>query len=250
MFPSPPISLSPAVDSKSLYLAPRPAGRSPEAFRRRWRRHGTLAMSLESFDERINRYEMCDTVPTEPRTDGVELASEAGGVGMLWYPADSRREMFARADFAAIYADELPTFGAHVETFSTFVDEHRLAGRHETARFKLFRFLRRVSGVDVERFGRLWREDAASGFEGGCRAHACLVAHDLPHPRMATFSPDVSSSLATVDAVVELGFPTLEAALAGIAAGARASTAIDGIIAVNVLTAVDVLSARAGTGTH
>lgn len=109
---------------KLMYLAKRkPDFPSQEAFRRRWRQHGALAMSLPSWP-RNRRYVQADALPPSA---GV-AAHDYDGVGVMWYAPDevvfpATPSPEAIETTAILQKDELQTFDGIVRPRVVLVEE-------------------------------------------------------------------------------------------------------------------------------
>jgi EthD domain len=190
---------------KVIYFAPKPKETSTAAFRRRWREHGELAMSLPNF-QHMTRYEQRDALTAE-ELDAEVLppgGAELGGVGQIWIRDDeAAAAVFADPDVALLEKDEEETFGQRLGS-RLMPTRERVVLDKGTAELSIVAQMQRRYGVSRERFAEAWNEVAdriAASPEVSRHLARYVVNQVMPSSEEA-------------DGVVEVGFASAPDAVA------------------------------------
>ena len=125
---------------KLIYLAKRKADYSPMQFAARWRKHGSLAMSLPFF-KHFSGYVQADVVHPSPLPGAAE---DYDGIGMLWAPSEEFWRDPSPEDLSGVEAmleDEKETFAGPIPQVSLMVDEEiaRHTGEGRTTAYLYFK---------------------------------------------------------------------------------------------------------------
>jgi hypothetical protein len=193
---------------KIMYFAPRPEGRSLEDFRARWRRHGDLGMSQPLW-KHMYRYAQLDALAPEESgvAGGGTAEAEVGGIGEIWVRSDEElAEVFADPSAAAMPPDEVKTFGRELGSLLLPTREHVLIEDGPVA-LLLVGLIHRPATFPKDRFSERWLE-SGQHFVGLQE----LSGHVSRYVQNHVLPPSVEA-----DGVVQLGFPSADAANAFLA---------------------------------
>jgi EthD domain len=190
---------------KVIYFAPKPKGTSTAEFRRRWRQHGELAMSLPNF-RHMTRYEQRDAL-TAAELDAEVLppgGAELGGVGQIWIRDDeAAAAVFADPDVALLEKDEEETFGRRLGS-RLMPTRERVVVDKGTELLSIVAQLHRREGVSREQFARAWDEVA----------DRIAASPDVTHHLARYVLNQVMPASEEADGVVEVGFASAQDAVA------------------------------------
>jgi hypothetical protein len=150
---------APAADRsarpKLIYLAERNPALDRAGFTARWRRHGSLGMSLPRW-RNVARYVQCDPLPELAGTSGCD------GVALVWYHSEATRlrHVSDRDAREVMQRDEAETSARPVREFSVLTEEDTVIPEPDGP-LKLFLVLRRAAACPPETFAAAWRGHAA-----------------------------------------------------------------------------------------
>jgi hypothetical protein len=204
---------------KNFYLARRNPALSADAFARRWRRHGELAMSLPLW-RYANGYQHCDVLAAPPADAAAQIApawnADYDGVGIVYFdsPADME-QLGVHPEFPTLLADESGAFSEAVANTAVMTTEQELRRRSGVAA-KLIAFLRARDGDDAATFRRRW--DRHVGLVLGAEETERLVlrySHNHPIEQDAVDDGNldvrtrISIGLTDIAGVAEIGFASV-----------------------------------------
>lgn len=228
----------PGPDSiTSVYLARRHPSMARDAFPRRWRRHGELAMSLGLW-QHAERYVHCDVEEHPPAADDPYLPGAwtgvPDGIGLVTMPSvAAMRRLTTAPDFPILLADERSAFAEPIPNGAVLTRQVPHLDRPGTAA-KVFVFLTPRHGTSQAAFEERWNAHAAVVMgDAALRAPLLRYVHDLVLPVgpgevvEATERSRPQGALADVAGVAELGFASPAARAAYLSHPGRATAVRD-----------------------
>jgi hypothetical protein len=189
---------------KVMYFGPKPADRSHEAFRARWRQHGALAMGLPMWDHHIH-YEQFDVLTAGeegllPEQAAMAATETYGGVGMIWMrDADAMAAVLVDPDVSVMQTDEVETFGAELGESLVPTIEHVIYERGP-GRITLIGRIVRQPDITRQQFSEQW---AAMGPQVAATSE--LTRHCVSY-RQNHALPDAAGA----DGFVQMGFDSAQ----------------------------------------
>jgi len=205
-----------SIEPKLIYFAQRCSGMDALAFRRRWREHARLGMSMPRW-RNIRRYAHCDAFEVERSKLPIGWCD---GVATLSYRNESCRFAHVTDASAApqMKRDEAETFAHPVREAAILADE-LVFERSRSATTKLFLRLRRSDQITREEFRDWWSIEAGNGLRDSLLASGMVTEYIQNHARLeeAEYSPP--SLCDCVDEIGSYDIDACESALLQVFAG-------------------------------